>query len=97
MIQILAFVKDLEDPHHRKEQLKALQQREEWNVGEPTTGNKKKWPRDPHHRREQLKDPQQRKEEWYVREPIIRKKKRLKNIIVCLMSHDVRNNGYCKL
>ena len=39
MIQILAFVKDLEDPHHGKEQLKDLQQREEWNVGEPTTGN----------------------------------------------------------
>ena len=29
MIQILAFVKDLEDPHHRKEQLKDLQQRKE--------------------------------------------------------------------
>ena len=42
MIQILAFVEDLEDPHHRKEQLEDLQQREEeWNVGEPPIGNKK--------------------------------------------------------
>ena len=29
MIQILTFFKDLEDPHHRKEQLKDPQQREE--------------------------------------------------------------------
>ena len=42
MIQILAFVEDLKDPYHRKEQLEDLQQREEeWNVGEPTIGNKK--------------------------------------------------------
>ena len=28
MIQILAFVKDLENPHHRKEELEDSQQRE---------------------------------------------------------------------
>ena len=53
---------------------------------------------DPHHRKEQPEDLQQREEEWNVREPIIEnKKKRLENIIICLMSHDVRNNGYCNL
>ena len=29
MIQILVFVEDLKDPHHRKEQLEDPQQREE--------------------------------------------------------------------
>ena len=29
MIQILVIVEDLKDPHHRKEQLEDLQQREE--------------------------------------------------------------------
>ena len=44
MIQILAFVEDLENPHHRKEELEDPQQREkQWNVRELIIGNKKKW------------------------------------------------------
>ena len=43
MIQILVFVEDLKDPHHGKEQLEDLQQREEeWNVREPIIWNNKK-------------------------------------------------------
>ena len=64
MIQILAFVEDLKDPHHRKEQLEDLQQREEeWNVREPIKGKKKKKKAlISHHRKEQFEDLQLREE-----------------------------------